>query len=141
MTVTIGTETFHLRASLGAWRKFERNTGIRIAAMALAGGIAGLAGLFDVLGPSGKLKLGFSADYGFTGIAVALLGRSRPFGVVLAALLFGALHKGAADLDFETDHVTRDLATVLQAMVILTVCADGLWDAWRNRLTRGKVGA
>ena len=136
---------FRLRAvgeNPEASRRAAINVGaIRIAAMALAGGIAGLAGLFDVLGPSGKLKLGFSADYGFTGIAVALLGRSRPFGVVLAALLFGALHKGAADLDFETDHVTRDLATVLQAMVILTVCADGLWDAWRNRLTRGKVGA
>lgn len=114
---------------------------MQVVAMGLAGGLAGLAGLFDVLGPSGKFKLGFSADYGFTGIAVALLGRSRPLGVCWAALLFGALHKGAADLDFETDNVTRDLATVLQAMVILTVCADGLWDAWRQHLARSRVVA
>jgi simple sugar transport system permease protein len=127
-------ESAAARAAIGVGR-------MRVATMALAGGVAGLAGLFDVLGPSGRFKLGFSADYGFTGIAVALLGRSRPLGVVGAALLFGALHKGAADLDFETENVTRDLATVLQAMVILTVCADGLWDAWRSRLTRRKATA
>lgn len=114
---------------------------IRLLSMALAGGLAGMAGLFDVLGPSGRFKLGFSSDYGFIGIAVALLGRSRPLGVVAAALLFGALHKAAADLDFETEHITRDLATVLQAMVILTVSADGLWDIWRRRLEQTKVRA
>lgn len=112
---------------------------VQLGSMALAGGLAGMAGLFDVLGPSGRFKLGFSSDFGFVGIAVALLGRSRPLGVVAAALLFGALHKAAADLDFETENITRDLATVLQAMVILTVCADGLWDLWRQRLAPSKV--
>ena len=62
------------------------------------------------------------------GIAVALLGRNHPAGVVAAALLFGALQKGAADLDLETEHVTREVALVLQALVILSVCADGLWN-------------
>src|SRR5882724_9530313 len=80
---------------------------IRILAMALAGGLAGLVGVGEVLGNAGKFRLGFSPQYGFIGIAVALLGRNQPVGVVAAALLFGALHKGTADLDLETEHVTR----------------------------------
>lgn len=107
--------------------------GLTVGAMAMAGGLAGMAGLFDVLGPSGALRLGFSADYGFAGIAVAMIGRRSPLGVVFGALLFGALHKGAGDLDFETENITRDLATVLQATVILFVCAEGLWDFWSRR--------
>jgi simple sugar transport system permease protein len=105
---------------------------IRIIAMALAGGLAGLVGVGEVLGNAGRFRLGFSPDFGFIGIAVALLGRNRPLGVVAAALLFGALHKGAGDLDLETDHVTRELSLILQALVILSVCADGLWG-WMNK--------
>ena len=52
-----------------------------------------------MLGNAGKFKLGFSPEYGFMAIAVALLGRNQPLGVVAAALLFGALHKGTADLE------------------------------------------
>jgi simple sugar transport system permease protein len=104
--------------------------------MAIAGGLAGLVGVGEVLGNAGKFKLGFSPEYGFIGIAVALLGRNRPLGVVAAALLFGALHKGTADLDFETEHVTRDLSLILQALVILSVSADGLWD-WLRRTRKG----
>ncbi len=100
---------------------------VRIIAMALAGGLAGLVGVAEVLGNAGKFKVGFSPDYGFMGIAVALLGGNRPGGILAAALLFGALHKGTADLDLETEHVTRELSLVLQALVILTVSADGLW--------------
>lgn len=105
----------------------------RMLAMALAGGLAGLVGVGEVLGNAHKFKLGFSPDYGFIGIAVALLGRNRPLGVVAAALLFGALHKGSADLDFETEHVTRELSMILQALVILSVSADGLWTWVREK--------
>lgn len=107
----------------------------RIIAMALGGGLAGMAALGEVFGNAGKFKLGFSADYGFMGIAVALLGRGRPLGVVAAAILFGALHKGAGDLDFETEFVTRDLALVMQSFVIIAVAADALWALRR----KGKV--
>ncbi len=100
---------------------------IRIMALAVAGGLAGLVGVAEVLGNAGRFKLGFSPEYGFIGIAVALLGRNRPAGIVVAALLFGALHKGAADLDLETEHVTRELSLVLQAFIILSVSAEGLW--------------
>jgi simple sugar transport system permease protein len=66
------------------------------------------------------------------GIAVALLGRGKPLGILGAAFLFGALHKGTADLDLETDHVTRELSLVLQALIMLSVCADGLWSWFRR---------
>jgi ABC-type uncharacterized transport system permease subunit len=109
----------------------------RILAMAIAGGLAGLVGVGEVLGNAHKFKLGFSPDYGFIGIAVALLGRNRPMGVLAAALLFGALHKGAADLDMETEHVTRELSLILQALVILSVSAEGLWS-WMGPRSGGK---
>jgi ABC-type uncharacterized transport system permease subunit len=112
----------------------------RIIAMTLAGGLAGLVGLGEVLGNAGKFKLGFSPDFGFIGIAVALLGRNKPLGIVFAAILFGALHKGTADLDFETEHVTRDLSLILQALVILSVSADGLWD-WFRKKAEAKASA
>jgi len=101
---------------------------VRILALSLAGALAGLVGVAEVLGNAGRFRVGFSPEYGFIGIAVALLGRNHPAGVVAAALLFGALHKGAADLDLETEHVTREIALLLQALVILSVCADGLWN-------------
>ena len=101
---------------------------IRILAMSLAGGVAGLVGVVEVMGNAGKFRLGFSPDYGFIGIAVALLGRNRPLGILGAALLFGALHKGTAALDFETENVTREVSLILEALVILAVSADGLWD-------------
>ncbi len=102
-------------------------------AMTLAGGLAGLVGLGEVLGNAGKFKVGFSPDYGFMGIAVALLGRNKPGGILTAALLFGALHKGTADLDLETEHVTRELSLVLQALIILTVSAEGLWTCLKSK--------
>ena len=127
---------YELRA-VGESESAARAAGIsaakqRIIAMALAGGLAGLVGVGEVLGNAHRFRLGFSPDYGFMGIAVALLGRGRPSGVVASALLFGALHKGTADLDFETEHVTREISMVLQALVILCVSADGLWD-WLKR--------
>ena len=110
---------------------------IRIMAMSLAGGLAGLVGVGEVLGNAGKFKVGFSPEYGFIGIAVALLGRNHPAGVVAAALLFGALHKGAAALDLETERVTQELSLVLQALIILSVSADGLWSWLRQRESKG----
>jgi simple sugar transport system permease protein len=106
---------------------------IRVLALSAAGGLAGLVGIAEVLGNAGKFKVGFSPEYGFIGIAVALLGRNQPAGVVLSALLFGALHKGTVDLDLETEHVTRELSLVLQALIILSVSAEGLWSWMKKR--------
>jgi ABC-type uncharacterized transport system permease subunit len=106
----------------------------RIIAMALAGLLAGAVGVAEVMGNSGKFKPGFSPDYGFIGIAVALLARNHPIGILGSALLFGALHKGAGDLDLETEHVTREVSFILQALVILVVVAEGFWSHWRRRV-------
>ncbi len=93
----------------------------RILSMILAGGFAGLVGLNEILGSAGKFRLGFSPDYGFMGIAVALLARNNPLGIIFSAFLFGALQKGATDLDLETATITRDFAKILQAIIILSV--------------------
>ncbi|MEI6391677.1 MAG: ABC transporter permease [Verrucomicrobiota bacterium] len=134
---------FEIRA-VGQSESAARTAGIdpgkiRIIAMALAGGLAGLVGVGEVLGNAGKFRVGFSPEYGFMGIAVALLGRNQPAGVVAAALLFGALHKGTADLDLETEHVTREVSLVMQSLIILSVSADGIWT-WLGR-RRQSVGA
>jgi len=132
---------FQLRA-VGQGEQAAKTAGIdpgkmRILAMCLAGGMAGLVGVAEVLGNATRFKLGFSPDYGFIGIAVALLGRNKPLGVIAAAVLFGALHKGTIDLDLETENVTRDLSLILQALIIVTVSADGLWSWMRKAKTNG----
>jgi ABC-type uncharacterized transport system permease subunit len=128
---------FELR-SVGQSEKAARAAGVndakvRILAMALGGGIAGLVAVPEILGNSTRFKMGFSPDYGFIGIAVALLGRGRPLGVLAAALLFGALHKGTADLDLETEHITRDFSMILEALVILAISAEGIWKLGRKK--------
>lgn len=95
-----------------------------VLAMALSGALAGMVGINEVLGYRYRYYDGFSAGYGFTGIAVALLGRNHPLGVLLASLLFGALYRGGLFVDIFTDHVTKDLVLVLQALVILFVAAS-----------------
>ncbi len=125
---------FELRAC-GSNEDAADTAGIDVArtrqwAFTLAGALAGMVALAEVLGGAGRFRLGFSPDYGFIGIAVALLARNNPLGVIFSALLFGALHKGAADLDIETEFVTRDLALVIQALVIFCV---SIATAWRSR--------
>lgn len=93
----------------------------KLLALAFAGMLAGGVALNEILGASGKYRLGFSADYGFVGIAVALLARGNPLGVLGSALLFGILQKGAGDLDLETDNITRDFSRVMQAVIILSI--------------------
>ena len=108
-----------------------------ILAMFISGGLAALAGASPVLGFAFKAREGFSGGVGFVGIAVALLGRNSAIGVVLSALLFGALQKGALDLDLDTEKVSRDLATVIQALIVLAVASQAglylLWSKWRSK--------
>jgi ABC-type uncharacterized transport system permease subunit len=98
-----------------------------VTSMFLAGGVAGLVGVVEVLGNSHQFKMGFSADYGFVGIAVALVARGNILGILPAALMFGILEKGAGSLDLETDKVTRDLSYIIQGLIILGVASEGLW--------------
>jgi ABC-type uncharacterized transport system permease subunit len=103
-----------------------------IIAMTVSGALAGMVGINEVLGYRYRYYDGFSANYGFTGIAVALLGRNHPVGVLLAALLFGMLIRGGIFVDAFTNNVTKDIVDVLQGIVILLVAAEAL--------LRGPVG-
>ena len=88
-------------------------------AMAISGALAAMMGLNEVMGANQRLLLNFTAGYGFVGIAVSLMGRSHPAGIVLASVLFGALYQGGADLAFEMPRVSRELVVVIQGLVIL----------------------
>jgi simple sugar transport system permease protein len=94
--------------------------------MTISGALAGMVGINEVLGYRYRYYDGFSANYGFTGIAVALLGRNHPVGVLLAALLFGMLIRGGIFVDAFTNNVTKDIVDVLQGIVILLVAAEAL---------------
>lgn len=101
-------------------------------AMTVSGALAGLMATNEVLGAQHRLILGFTGGYGFTGIAVALMGRNHPVGIVLAALLFGALYQGGSELAFDMPRVNRDLVVVIQGLVILF--AGALEHMFRPRL-------
>ncbi|MFZ4793583.1 MAG: ABC transporter permease [Blastocatellia bacterium] len=107
-----------------------------ILAMAISGGLAGMVGVNEVLGYRYRYYHDFSPGYGFTGIAVALLGRNHPVGVVLSALLFGALNRGGLFIDIFTDRVSKDLVQVLQAVIILFVAVELLFRRGFIRLGR-----
>lgn len=92
-------------------------------AMALSGGVAGLVGFHEVYCNAYRLLDSFSPSYGFMGLAVALLARGNVPLLIFASLLFGALHKGALDLDLETEKVTRDLSAVIQALILVALAA------------------
>jgi simple sugar transport system permease protein len=99
--------------------------GSMILAMAAGGFLAGMAGAERVLGVHRHFVSPFPFGYGFAGIAVALLGRNHPLGVVAAAVFFGALASGGAQVDMETG-VPRELVTVIQAIVIILVASEHL---------------
>jgi len=96
-----------------------------IITMALSGMLAGMAGALEVTGLNYRHELGFSIGYGFDAIAIALLGKSHPLGVVLAAILFGAMRNGATRMQFLTQLPT-DLISMLQALILLFVAADAI---------------
>ncbi len=90
-----------------------------ILAMMISGALAGMVGINEIIGVHHRLILDFPAGYGFVGIAVALMGRNHPFGIFLAALLFGALYQGGAELSFDIPNITRDTMVFIQGLVIL----------------------
>ena len=91
---------------------------ITMIAMLISGGISGCMAINNVMGEAERLVLNATEGAGFIGIAVALIGRSHPVGVILAALLFGFLYQGGAELALWTG-IPRELIVVIQALVIL----------------------
>jgi ABC-type uncharacterized transport system permease subunit len=107
-----------------------------VLVMLIAGGLAGLAGAAVVQGTDYSLNFQSYGTYGIDAITVALLGRGRPLGVVLAALLFGALHAGAPLMQAQTS-TPVDIVEVLQALIVMFVAAPPLVRAiYRLRGTR-----
>ena len=118
---------------------------ITVITMLISGALAGLMGVNTVMGESERLLLNSTEGAGFIGIAVALMGRSHPVGVVIAAILFGFLYQGGAELALWTT-IPRELIVVIQALVILFTGAldnmvrmplERLFLAARNRRAPG----
>jgi ABC-type uncharacterized transport system permease subunit len=135
---------FRLRA-VGANPAAARTAGMKVepsytTVMLLAGGLAGLAGVSQILGTNTAVTGTVDAGYGFDGITVALLGRATPWGTVLAALLFGALRAGSLSMQARTG-VPVDLVTVLQALIVLFIAAPQLVRSiFRIRTDRAGTG-
>src|SRR5215216_8000154 len=108
-----------------------------VLAMAVSGALAGMVGINEVLGYRYRYYDGFSDNYGFTGIAVALLGRNHPVGVILAALLFAVLQRGGVPVDAFTQLVSKDIVLILQALVILFVAAEAMFRGGRRAVAPG----
>lgn len=98
---------------------------IIILTMVLSGMLAGMAGTIEVTGLNYRHELGFSIGYGYDAIAIALLGKSHPLGVVLSAFLFAAMRNGATRMQFLTQ-MPVDLISMLQAFILLFVAADAI---------------
>jgi len=114
---------FEMR-TLGVSRHVAAYAGISygrtvIIATLISGGLAGMMALNPVMGASARLQLDFVGGAGFVGIAVALMGRNHPVGIILAAILFGVLYQGGDWISFEIRNITREMILVIQGLVIL----------------------
>jgi ABC-type uncharacterized transport system permease subunit len=115
---------FELRV-LGTNPRAAEPSGIRsnamiMKAMLLSGAIAGLIALQDVLGIDDRMKLDYIRNYGFTGIAIALLGRNSGLGIVAAALLFSFIDRSSTGISLNTD-VPKEVTTIMGGVIILTI--------------------
>ena len=120
---------FDLR-TVGANPRAARYAGMNIVkstivAMSLSGALAGMAGANELLGVNHHLSQTFSPGYGFDSIALALLGKSHPVGVVLSALLFGTLRNGATKMQAAAG-IPIDIISVMQALILAFIAAPAI---------------
>jgi simple sugar transport system permease protein len=108
--------------------------GMVVKAMLISGAVAGLIGLPDLLGSTGAYTTDFTAGLGFLGIAVALLGRNRPVGIALAALLFAFLDRSLVPLQIE--QFPASVVTIIQGTIVLAVVVA---NEIARRLTRNSA--
>ncbi|HEY2043584.1 MAG TPA: hypothetical protein VGH11_12975 [Jatrophihabitans sp.] len=142
--LTRSTTGFQLRA-VGANPAAARTAGMSVSgvtalAMSLAGGLAGLAGTALALGGATSYAVtpNISSNVGFDAITVALLGRSKPWGIVAAGLLFGALRQGGAQMQAApTVQAPVDIITVIQALIVIFIAAPRLVQAIFRLKNRG----
>ncbi len=113
-----------------------------IKSLCFSGALAGLAGAVEVMGVHHRLFDQFSSGFGFTGIAVALLAKNNPIGVLAAAVLFGSLSAGAGTMQLEAD-VSQKVITIIQGIIIFLVGAETIvtWVVAKARKRKGATGA
>jgi simple sugar transport system permease protein len=92
---------------------------ITIITLLISGGLAGMLSINSIMGDQFRIEQDFVGGAGFVGIAVALMGRSHPVGIVLASILFGMLYQGGAEIAFDMPNISRDMIVVIQGLVIL----------------------
>jgi simple sugar transport system permease protein len=120
--------------------KAARYAGIKeariiIITMVISGALAGMMALNPIMGDQHRVALDFVTGAGFVGIAVALMGRSHPAGIVPAAILFGVLYQGGAELAFEMPNISRDMIVIIQGLVILFAGAlENMFRPWVQTL-------
>ena len=112
-------------------RKFSHYGGVNtmrmaVLSMVLSGVIAGLGGATESIGSYGRYVSGFSSDFGFSGVTVALMGRLDPIGTLLSSIFLGALTNGGAAMEL-TVSVPRDIVVVIQGLILLVVTARSLF--------------
>ncbi len=108
---------------VGRNERAARYAGISVSAtlivvMCISGALAGMVAINEVQGVNHRLLAGFTGGVGFVGIAVALMGRNHPLGILLAALLFGALAQGGTELSLDMPSLTRDMIVVIEGLII-----------------------
>ena len=108
-------------------------TGLMVAAQVLAGAIAGMGGGAELLGMYNRFKWTTTPGYGWTGIVVALLARSNPLLVPLAAAFIGYLNVGA-DIMARSSDVGREVVDIIQGVMMFLIAADALLKGWRQHL-------
>jgi simple sugar transport system permease protein len=118
------------RASVAQYAGISVNRAI-LTAMLISGGLAGLAGIIEVLMVHTRLKSTISGGYGFTAVMVALLGRTNPFGVLLASFFFAALIIGAQTMNVLYG-LPPELADAIQAVIVLSVLGIDAWSRSRS---------
>lgn len=128
---TVGISPGAARFSGIPWKKTI------VIAMILSGLLAGLGGASETLGLQGRFY-NVSPGYGFTAIAVGLVGRNHPIGVIAAGLLFGVLRAGATEMQNSAD-VSKEIVQVLQGLVILAVAASAYVAMMRQRRAAAKA--
>jgi len=119
---TLRTVGANPKAAKYAGMSIVRST---VLAMFLSGGLAGLAGANEVLGVNHNLAVAFASGYGFDSIALALLGKSHPVGVVLSAILFGFLRNGAIQMQVLAG-IPVDIISILQALILVFIAAPAI---------------
>lgn len=128
---------FELRC-MGGNQKASRFGGVNIdthivLSLFTAGVLAGLVGVNEVMGSEHQVIEGFSPGYGFMGIAVALVARNRPWGIVFSSFFFGSLYTFSREIEFFTEHLSKELSVVLQAILLLLFGTRHSWEPFLKR--------